>query len=279
MTVEVAGFRCPGDSVRSVDPAPLSPEGGQPERIRCEQDEHERQSPLALLLDERGDGGERERGSRPHHRGRSRCPTLKPSWSGARLFLGNSHEAGASPLTAAQGVESTPPGLSGSGGVHPVRRIVTIVFGIVAAGALAVLLGWDIRGWFADLWDTITTISTADIVAAVVVMTLQTTATAYAWYTILRFAYPREVRWMQVLAAYSVCVALNNVLPANLGTIVMFVMLTTLIASATFVGVVSGFLVEKLFFTVAAVFVYLYLFLSVEGSFDIRFAWIRSTRG
>lgn len=151
---------------------------------------------------------------------------------------------------------------------------MTIVFGIVAAGALAVLLGWDLRGWLSDLWDTITTISTADIVAAVIVMTLQTTATAYAWYTILRFAYPREVRWMQVLAAYSLCVALNNVLPANLGTIVMFVMLTTLIASATFVGVVSGFLVEKIFFTVAAVFVYVYLFLSVEGSFDIRFAWI-----
>jgi uncharacterized membrane protein YbhN (UPF0104 family) len=162
-----------------------------------------------------------------------------------------------------------------AGTAHPGRRIATIVASIVAAGALAVLLGWDIRGWFQDLWDTITTISAAEIVAAVIAMTVQTTATAYAWYTILRYAYPRETRWMQVFAAYSVCVALNNVLPANLGTFVMFAMLTTLIASATFVGVVSGFLVEKIFFTVAAIFVYLYLFLSVEGSFDIQFAWIK----
>jgi uncharacterized membrane protein YbhN (UPF0104 family) len=55
----------------------------------------------------------------------------------------------------------------------------------------------------------------------------------------------------------------------------MFVMLTALIASATFGGIVTGFLVEKIFFTVAAVFVYLYLFLSVPGSFDISFSWIK----
>jgi uncharacterized membrane protein YbhN (UPF0104 family) len=70
-------------------------------------------------------------------------------------------------------------------------------------------------------------------------------------------------------------VALNSILPANLGTIVMFVMLTSLIVSATFGGIITGFLVEKIFFTVAAVFVYLYLFLTVPGSFDISFSWIK----
>jgi uncharacterized membrane protein YbhN (UPF0104 family) len=69
-------------------------------------------------------------------------------------------------------------------------------------------------------------------------------------------------------------VALNNLLPANLGTIVMFVMLTTVIASATFAGMIGGFVIQKIFFTVAACFVYLYLFLSVSGSFDISFSWI-----
>jgi uncharacterized membrane protein YbhN (UPF0104 family) len=158
---------------------------------------------------------------------------------------------------------------------HPVRRIVLIVLAIVVMGAFANLVGWDIRGWFKDLWDTMSTISVQHIVASVVVMTVQTTATAYAWYTILRYAYPDEVRWRIVFASYSACVALNNVLPANLGTIVMFVMLTALIASATFGGIVTGFLVEKIFFTVAAIFVYLYLFLSVPGSFDISFSWIK----
>ena len=156
-----------------------------------------------------------------------------------------------------------------------VKRIALIVLAIIVMSAFANLVGWGIRAWFEDLWDTITTISAGYLVAAIVVMTLQTTATAYAWYTILRFAYPHEVRFRIVFASYSVCVALNNILPANLGTIVMFVMLTTLIASATFGGIVTGFLVEKIFFTVAAIFVYLYLFLSVPGSFDISFSWIK----
>jgi len=155
------------------------------------------------------------------------------------------------------------------------RRIALIVVAIIAGGAFANLVGWDIRGWFDQLWDTITTISTAHILAAVVVITIQTTATAYAWYTILRFAYPGEVRFRIVFAAYAVCVGLNNVLTANLGTFVMFAMLNSLIVSATFGGIVTGFLVEKIFFTVAAVFVYLYLFLSVPGSFDISFSWIK----
>ena len=156
-----------------------------------------------------------------------------------------------------------------------VKRIALIVLAIIVMSAFANLVGWGIRAWFEDLWDTITTISTGHLVAAIALMTLQTTATAYAWYTILRFAYPHEVRFRIVFASYSVCVALNNILPANLGTIVMFVMLTTLIASATFGGIVTGFLVEKIFFTVAAIFVYLYLFLSVPGSFDISFSWIK----
>jgi uncharacterized membrane protein YbhN (UPF0104 family) len=162
----------------------------------------------------------------------------------------------------------------GSAAGHPLRRILLIVAVVVAGGALGSLLGWDIRGWFEELWDTLTSIAFEYVLAAVVTVTVQTTATAYAWYSILRYAYPGEVRFAQVYASYAACVALNSVLPANLGTVVMLVMLTTLIASATFVGLVSGFLVEKIFFTLAGIFVYLYLFLSVPGSFDISFSWI-----
>jgi Uncharacterised protein family (UPF0104). len=38
---------------------------------------------------------------------------------------------------------------------------------------------------------------------------------------------------------------------------------------------IGGYLVEKIFFTIAGIFVYLYLFLSVPGSFDIDFSWIK----
>jgi uncharacterized membrane protein YbhN (UPF0104 family) len=47
------------------------------------------------------------------------------------------------------------------------------------------------------------------------------------------------------------------------------------IASATFAGMIGGFLVEKIFFTIAACFVWLYLFLTVPGSFDISFEFIK----
>jgi uncharacterized membrane protein YbhN (UPF0104 family) len=158
---------------------------------------------------------------------------------------------------------------------HPVRRILIIVGVVVVGAAFASIVGWDIRGWFSDLWDTLTSISAGYIIAAVVAVTIQTTATAFAWFSILRYAYPDEVRWLQVYAAYAACVGMNNILPANLGTFVMFVMLTTVIASATFAGMIGGYLVEKIFFTVAGIFVYLYLFLSVPGSFDIDFSWLK----
>ena len=159
---------------------------------------------------------------------------------------------------------------------HPVRRILIIVGVVVCGAAFARLVGWDVRDWFNDLWETLTSISTTYVIAAVIALTVQTTATAYAWFSILRYAYSAtEVRWMQVYAAYAVCVALNNILPANLGTIVMFIMLTTVIVSATFAGMLGGFMAQKIFFVLAGAFVYLYLFLSVPGSFDIDFSWIK----
>jgi len=52
-------------------------------------------------------------------------------------------------------------------------------------------------------------------------------------------------------------------------------MFTAVVAGATFSGVLGGYVVQKIFFTAAGAFVYLYLFLSVSGSFDIKFEWFR----
>ena len=106
---------------------------------------------------------------------------------------------------------------------------------------------------------------------------MQTSLTAYAWYSILRFAYPGLVRWREILACYAASVALNGILPANIGTLVMLLMFTTIIAGATFVAILGAYAVEKIFFTLIGGFVYLYLFLSVSGSFDIKFA-VRARR-
>src|SRR4029079_16772775 len=119
----------------------------------------------------------------------------------------------------------------------------------------------------------ITEISAAYLVADVALKTVQTTLTAYAWYAILRYAYP-TTSFRVVLACHATSVALNGFLPANIGTFVMLLMFTTIIAGATFSGVLGAYVVEKIFFTVIGAFTYLYLFLSVSGSFDRKFAFV-----
>jgi uncharacterized membrane protein YbhN (UPF0104 family) len=154
------------------------------------------------------------------------------------------------------------------------RRIVlwaVIVFVIAAA---ADLLGWDIRGWFHSLWQTITSISVVSLIGAIVLMIVQTTATAFAWYSILRFAYPGRPKWRDILTGYAVSVALNTILPANLGTLVFLIMVTTFL-TISFAAVLGGYAVEKIFFTLSGTFTYLYLFISVGGSFGISFGWVK----
>ena len=154
-------------------------------------------------------------------------------------------------------------------------RLLIWAVALVVIGAAANLLGWDIRGWFKSLWDTITTLSVASLIAAVALMIVQTTATAFAWYSILKFAYPERTKWRDILAGYAVSVALNGILPANIGTLVFLIMITVLIG-ISFVAVLGAYAVEKIFFTLAGAFVYLYLFLTVGGSFDISFGWVHA---
>src|ERR1700734_495103 len=121
-----------------------------------------------------------------------------------------------------------PPG----GRFHP-RRLLIGALVIVVIGAAATLAGWDVAGWFKSLWHTATSISIGYLLAAIALVTVQTTTTALAWHSILRFAYPdSEVSWMQVLACYAAAVALNGVLPANLGTLTMMLMYTSIVAAA-----------------------------------------------
>ncbi len=54
--------------------------------------------------------------------------------------------------------------------------------------------------------------------------------TAFAWYSILRVAFPGgRVAYLQILAAYAAGVALNGFLPANLGTAVTLLMFVAII--------------------------------------------------
>ena len=153
------------------------------------------------------------------------------------------------------------------------KRVIVGALVIIVIGAAADLLGWNIRDWLKNLWDTITEISVWYLIAAIALKTLQTTATAFAWYSILRYAYP-TTRFKLVLACYAASVAMNGILPANLGTLALLLMFTAIIAGATFSGVLGAYVVEKIFFTLIGAFTYLYLFLTVAGSFDIKFSFV-----
>jgi uncharacterized membrane protein YbhN (UPF0104 family) len=126
-----------------------------------------------------------------------------------------------------------------------------------------------VTGWFSDLWDALTGIGVGYLVAGWVLQTVQTTLTALGWYFILRAGFPdAPMRYRQILAAYAAGVALNGFLPANIGTVVMLLMYVAIIPGANLPGVLGGMVVQKIFFTVAGAFVYVYLFASVEGTFE-----------
>jgi uncharacterized membrane protein YbhN (UPF0104 family) len=150
------------------------------------------------------------------------------------------------------------------------RRLVKVVGWFVGIALLVVilnLLGVDVVGWLSDLWDQIRDVPTGYMVAGVTFQTAQTAFAGLSYYGILRAAYPGQVEFAPIVTAYAVGVAMNNFLPANIGTFVTLMMFVAIIPAATFGGAIAAYLVQKIFFTIAGTFVYLYLFLSVPGSF------------
>jgi uncharacterized membrane protein YbhN (UPF0104 family) len=151
------------------------------------------------------------------------------------------------------------------------RRLVKVgawIAGIAALVFVLHLLGVDVSGWFSELWSQIKEIPVGYIVAALAFQTGQTLLAGLSYYGILRAAYPGQVEFWPVVTAYAVGVAMNSFLPANIGTFVTLLMFVAIIPAATFAGSIAAYLVQKIFFTIAGTFVYLYLFLSVPGSFD-----------
>ena len=137
------------------------------------------------------------------------------------------------------------------------------------------LLGVPVADWIRTLFKKVAEVPAWAIGAGIVLETLQTGFAALAWLAILRAAFPRAgVSFRLVLASYATAVALNDFLPANLGTWVMLVMFASLIAGATFAAVFSGLVVQKIPFSVFNIALYLYLFLSVSGSFSIKLGFV-----
>ncbi len=154
---------------------------------------------------------------------------------------------------------------------HKLLRIAAWIVGTLVVLGLLQLVGIDVWGWFTQLWDTVTEISLGYLILGCIFQGLQTVLTALGWYGILRYAYPGGVTYMPVLAAYATGVALNNFVPANMGTFVTLLMYVAIVNGATFPGVLGGYVVQKIFYFVIGGFIYLYLFSAVAGSFEFQF--------
>jgi uncharacterized membrane protein YbhN (UPF0104 family) len=154
------------------------------------------------------------------------------------------------------------------------RRILKIVLWVAGLLALLVVLelaGVDVSGWLEQLWDTVNEISLGYVILGCIFQGLQTVLTALGWYGILRYAYPGGVTFMPVLASYAAGVALNNFLPANIGTFVTLLMYVAVVRGASFPGVLAGYVVQKIFYLVIGTLIYVYLFIEIAGSFDFQF--------
>jgi uncharacterized membrane protein YbhN (UPF0104 family) len=150
-------------------------------------------------------------------------------------------------------------------------RVLAWIVGVALFWFVLQLLGVDVRGWLDQLWDQIREIPKGYLAAALTLQTGQTFFAGLSYYGILKFAYPDEVTFWPILTAYAVGVAMNGFLPANIGTFVTLFMFVTIIPSCTLGGALAAYLVQKIFFTLAGTFVYLYMFLSVPNAFDVSF--------
>ncbi|HTR74305.1 MAG TPA: YbhN family protein [Solirubrobacterales bacterium] len=163
------------------------------------------------------------------------------------------------------------------------RRLIRIGLW-VGGSALAIFvldrLGIPVDDWISELFDKLGEIPPWAIVAGIALQTVQTTLAALAWFGILRATpFGDGVSYRIVLASYATSVALNAFLPANIGTWVMLLMFTTLFAGATFTMMLSGIAVQKIPFSVFNIAVYLYLFLSVAGSFSVKLGFLSEHTG
>jgi uncharacterized membrane protein YbhN (UPF0104 family) len=155
-----------------------------------------------------------------------------------------------------------------------IRKIAIWLAALALFWFLLQLLGVSVHDWLESLWDQIQSIwkhNPGYIIGALLFETGQTFFAGLAYYGILKAAYKDEVQFWQIIAAYAVGVAMNGFLPANIGTFVTLLMYVAIIPSCTIAGAIAAYLVQKIFYTLAGTFVYLYMFLSVPGAFNVSF--------
>jgi uncharacterized membrane protein YbhN (UPF0104 family) len=173
---------------------------------------------------------------------------------------------------------SEAPAIVGDAHAPLARRLGRIAAWVGGTALLILVLdavGVPVSDWLDKLFDKLSELPAWALVAGVLLQTAQTTLAALAWLGILRAALPRaQVSFRLVLACYAAAVAMNGFLPANIGTWVMLIMFSTLLAGATFTAMLSGLAVQKIPFSIFNIAVYLYLFIEISGSFSVKFGFL-----
>ena len=129
------------------------------------------------------------------------------------------------------------------------RRIIKIaswIAGIVALLVILNLLGVDVWGWLESLWDSVNDISSTTSSSAACAGAPDDAHRSGGTGSSARLS--GGVTYLPVLAAYAAGVALNNFLPANIGTFVTLVMYVAIVRGSTFPGVLAGYVVQKIFY-------------------------------
>ena len=120
------------------------------------------------------------------------------------------------------------------------RRLVKIggwLGGIAVAIVVLHLLGVDVIGWLRTCGTRSRTSRPATSSRRSSFQTGQTLLAGLSYYGILRAAYPGQVQLWPIVTAYAVGVAMNNFLPANIGTFVTLVMFVAIIPACDVRGV------------------------------------------
>ncbi len=155
----------------------------------------------------------------------------------------------------------------------PRQRIIRIVATLLAIAivlALLQLVGVDLLGWGRALSRAAGKIPTPYIVAGIATQTINMMLVGLAYVAVWRAAYPgaKKLPIMQIVTCFVVGTALNGVLPMNMGSFVMAFMFLAIIPGATAAGVASGFGVHQIFFVVAGVVTYGFLFWTISGALN-----------
>ncbi len=120
--------------------------------------------------------------------------------------------------------------------------------------------------WFTAVGRQLTSVPVWAIVAVTVLRLVQSLLNGLAWTVTLRAAYPdAPIRYRHILAADMGGVAINQVAPAQAGTVTMHALFLGMIPGASVPGLAGAQVAQTLFYAVAGAVLYIVLLLGQPG--------------